>query len=570
MTDYSGGNEEATGTPPLSRALAALRSIAEWQAALGRPGSAPFAAFALADAPAEFERLVRDIQTLTYGDLIDRGPTVSSDGSAQGVLGRIMTSLSERERAIMLERFLSDRPTTLHALGKRFGVSHQRVAQVEGDLRRKITDAVASDPLHVARVAAIARAAAPLTPLDQVLAMFPELNERLPGTAIPAWQLIDAIHDGFEIRQGWFAVPTLSDAVAACRFVIEEGAVWPGVTPLGANREVWGFSHENVESWAELCGYVSIQDYLVEPAANAVPALAQAMVISSTGQTAESLRQLLQLFGERRSRTTVAAALRDDPRFARDAEGRWTFATPRPSYADALDAVGRLVEGGNSVPVADAVAAGEALGASADAMAVYCRYGRFETVAGKVRRRERALPMAFPPADAPRFFRIDGGWACLVTLTPRNVESGRIQVGSAVGVLLGLVPPATVQLPSLPGASVEWGLPYCYVTLPPDALRRFRVGDRLFLWFAFGSFEVRPATAPRGGLTGLAAALDSFGLDSSGDDDADLRALASALDLPPGSGLDRVITACWRKREWDALAALEALEVLGASEGASG
>ena len=124
---------------------------------------------------------------------------------------------------------------------------------------------------------------------------------------------------------------------------------------------------------------------------------------------------------------------------------------------------------------------------------------------------------------------------------------------------------ATVQLPSLPGASVEWGLPYCYVTLPPDALRRFRVGDRLFLWFAFGSFEVRPATAPRGGLTGLAAALDSFGLDSSGDDDADLRALASALDLPPGSGLDRVITACWRKREWDALAALEALEVLGPS-----
>jgi RNA polymerase sigma-32 factor len=47
------------------------------------------------------------------------------------LLGQAMETLSERERHILTERRLKDEPTTLEELAGQYGVSRERVRQIE-------------------------------------------------------------------------------------------------------------------------------------------------------------------------------------------------------------------------------------------------------------------------------------------------------------------------------------------------------------------------------------------------------------------------------------------------------
>ncbi len=49
----------------------------------------------------------------------------------QDLLGKAMKNLNKRERHILSERRLKDEPTTLEELSKRYGISRERVRQIE-------------------------------------------------------------------------------------------------------------------------------------------------------------------------------------------------------------------------------------------------------------------------------------------------------------------------------------------------------------------------------------------------------------------------------------------------------
>jgi RNA polymerase sigma-32 factor len=52
-------------------------------------------------------------------------------GLRRDLLGKAMTHLNERERHILTERRLKDNPTTLEELAGQYGVSRERVRQIE-------------------------------------------------------------------------------------------------------------------------------------------------------------------------------------------------------------------------------------------------------------------------------------------------------------------------------------------------------------------------------------------------------------------------------------------------------
>jgi RNA polymerase sigma-32 factor len=52
-------------------------------------------------------------------------------GARMGLLGSAMSELTERERHIITERRLKDEPSTLEDLSKEYGVSRERVRQIE-------------------------------------------------------------------------------------------------------------------------------------------------------------------------------------------------------------------------------------------------------------------------------------------------------------------------------------------------------------------------------------------------------------------------------------------------------
>jgi RNA polymerase sigma-32 factor len=65
----------------------------------------------------------------------DTQETVLADreelGKRQDLLGKAMKNLNKRERHILSERRLKDDPTTLEELSKRYGISRERVRQIE-------------------------------------------------------------------------------------------------------------------------------------------------------------------------------------------------------------------------------------------------------------------------------------------------------------------------------------------------------------------------------------------------------------------------------------------------------
>ena len=63
-------------------------------------------------------------------------------GRRQKLLNRALTLLNPRERRILSERRLKDEPTTLEDLSKEFGISRERVRQIEVRAFEKVQDAV--------------------------------------------------------------------------------------------------------------------------------------------------------------------------------------------------------------------------------------------------------------------------------------------------------------------------------------------------------------------------------------------------------------------------------------------
>ncbi|OAN43059.1 RNA polymerase subunit sigma-70 [Paramagnetospirillum marisnigri] len=60
----------------------------------------------------------------------------------RGLIAKAMESLTEREREIFMERRLRDTPPTLEELGERYGVSRERIRQIEVKAFDKVRDLV--------------------------------------------------------------------------------------------------------------------------------------------------------------------------------------------------------------------------------------------------------------------------------------------------------------------------------------------------------------------------------------------------------------------------------------------
>ncbi|MFY9836609.1 MAG: sigma-70 family RNA polymerase sigma factor, partial [Xanthobacteraceae bacterium] len=75
-------------------------------------------------------------------------------------LGQALTVLNDRERRIFEARRLADEPITLEELADEFGVSRERVRQIEVRAFEKVQKAVKDNIAHIERPAAEVAAAA--------------------------------------------------------------------------------------------------------------------------------------------------------------------------------------------------------------------------------------------------------------------------------------------------------------------------------------------------------------------------------------------------------------------------
>lgn len=101
---------------------------------------------------------LRDDATSTYGDLMPSGEMSQEDVVAQyqeqtqrqRMLVQVMDSLSERERDVIRARRLQEPAATLEDLSQQFGVSRERIRQIEVRAMEKLVAAVAREQAKLA------------------------------------------------------------------------------------------------------------------------------------------------------------------------------------------------------------------------------------------------------------------------------------------------------------------------------------------------------------------------------------------------------------------------------------
>jgi len=83
---------------------------------------------------------------LTHEDADPAESLEASDWTSHNtaLLGEAMTSLDDRSRDILKRRWLTDKKETLHKLADEYGISAERIRQLESNAMKKLREAIAA------------------------------------------------------------------------------------------------------------------------------------------------------------------------------------------------------------------------------------------------------------------------------------------------------------------------------------------------------------------------------------------------------------------------------------------
>lgn len=120
----------------------------------GDPGQVQFLLDIAGRRMVELDRPVTDDESLTIGDLLPNNePTpeeYAADLDARRAILEVMSCLTQREKVILIKRFglNYDRELTLEELGQEFGVTRERIRQIEAIALKKLRHPARREPIQ--------------------------------------------------------------------------------------------------------------------------------------------------------------------------------------------------------------------------------------------------------------------------------------------------------------------------------------------------------------------------------------------------------------------------------------
>jgi hypothetical protein len=539
--------ETAPPTPWVGDLVRDIEALARWNNLTGQIDRGVLAPLTLG-APKEIVAARDRLVALSAVDVLPaRAPSVAD------VLEEAILGMDERFRTILTRRLFAWEAATLEVLGQEFGVTRERVRQLESKARDKLRELVA-EGTRVGQILALMRSQVRgVRPLAEVLAEVPALGGVVESVGQPAWRVIDVLDDTYEIANGWCAEPSLAAAKRETAIYLDELADEYGVVRLA---EVGLVGSEEpgtlpwLTAWLTHLGY-KVRGGSVLLRTSSVGDLAAAILSIEGGPL--TLEALFERVG-RGSIGSLRNQLNSDNRFHKVDIEHWALTSwGLDSYTNIRAEIGKLIEqAGGELALATIVdSLVGRFGVSASSVNVYAGSAPYELRNGMVRAQAVRVIGGKNPAKVQGYYRRGDDWLHRTTVTHDHLRGSGWSASTAVATLVGLSQGEYAELPTRLGPQK-----FSWKNHQPSygSIKRFLdadglgVSDEVFMIFrGDGTFDVQKL--PDVPENPVSQALRLVGADMSLEGQDAIDALAVAIKYPAGSDLSTVAAGYKAKRD---------------------
>lgn len=440
---YASNSVEAP-SPWLGDLVQDLETLAEWRHLVGLGETGVLSELPLG-VPGAVGQARRRLLELSADDVLP-----SSAANVADHLDSAIHALDERYQAILAKRLFAWSPLTLDQMGKEFGVTRERVRQLEVEARGRLNDIVTGDT-PVGQVARLVRTQIRgVRPLEELLAEAPALAVEVVTVGQPAWRVLDVLDDAYEIADGWCAEPSFEAARRDTAVFLDELADGYGVVRLAdvTLSEDEAVALPWLKDWLTYLGYEVRDEFVLLKTTSLNDMAAAILSIEGAPLTFDELHQKVGRGAPGSLRNQVST----DPVFTKvDREHFALTEWGLEGYTNIRGEIGKLLEQADGeLPLAAVVESLVArFGVSANSVAVYAGSPPFQVMNGVVRSATGQLAGAGKnPAKVQRYYRRGDDWLYRTTVTFDHLRGSGWPASTALSTILRMSPGEYAELPS--------------------------------------------------------------------------------------------------------------------------
>ncbi|MCT1547839.1 exonuclease domain-containing protein [Corynebacterium amycolatum] len=490
-----------------------------------------------------------------------------------------ITDQDERFPAI-LNRRLHD-GATLAELGQQFGVSRERVRQLESTLLASLTDA--GPDCEILRTGLFHRYA-PLALISQLRHDMPGLFTVPDGMSAPLLNLVSLTGTAgaavpqaqWSVEGEWFIANGFEDKFATA---VEQLTDDFGIAPLPELVSELDLPEATVREWiAQRTGYKIFEGHLFTKVTSVSD---RAVALLAHRGKPMHIDDIATVITDRNSRG-IDGRLALDPRTKRCAPGTWALAQwELEEWTTIADYISRRIDdavaqGHDGVLLDDVIAGATVFGVSENSVRTYAGGGEFVVEDGYVRKRsaEEMEPVDATPEESRGLYLRDGQWCLLLTITHDHARGSGSAIPAGVAGMYGLGYGEEKLLPSRLGDQrIVVGRTNTSMSTISRFVNDMQLAEGERVWVHFGdTFDITRAPAEDPDAEGLAALVNAFGLDEEFaaelsaegnaaelDVDAVLAAINRQLGLPADAPRRKTVSRLRHRRDDELADTIQAL-----------
>lgn len=481
---------------------------------------------------------------------------------------------------VILNRRLHD-GATLAELGQQFGVSRERVRQLENALLAALADA--GPNCEILRTGIFHRYAP--------LARISRLRNEMPGLfTVPDWMsapLLNLINltgtAGAAVPQAqwgidgeWFIATGFEDKITTA---VEQLTDDFGIAPLSELAATLGIPEEIVREWiAQRTMYKIFEGHLFTKVTSVSD---RAVALLAHRGKPMHIDDIATVITDRNSRG-IDGRLALDPRTKRCAPGTWALAQwELEEWTTIADYISRRIDdavaqGQDGVLLDDVIAGATAFGVSENSVRTFAAGGEFVVEDGYVRKRsdEEMEPIDATPEESRNLYLRDGQWCLLLTINRDHMRGSGSAIPAGIAGMYGLGYGEEKLLPSRLGDQrIAVGRTNTSMSTISRFVNDMQLAEGERVWVHFGdTFDITRAPAENPDAEGLAALDNAFGLDEEFaaehaaegnaaelDVDAVLAAINRQLGLPADAPRRKTVSRLRHRRDDELADTIQAL-----------